>query len=146
MELRYNEHGNLVPGFYDMSLEKVGSIFCFNRHRAWLFEGVKLAIEDLKKIDCKTVYLDGSYVTKIELPKDFDMCWDDTGLDLVKVSKICPPLFDCGWKMKKMKARYRGDVAPANSIADMDKGINFLGFFTEDKQGRDKGIIRISIA
>jgi hypothetical protein len=145
MALRYNEQGNLEPGFYDMSLEEVRSIFCHNKHRSWLFEGIELAIEHLKKIGCKTIFLDGSYITKKELPKDFDLCWDDTDLSIVTAAKICPELFDCGWRMQKMKNRYRGDVAPANSIADFNKGINFLGYFTEDKQGRDKGIIRISI-
>ncbi len=145
MNLQYNNFGNLMPGMFDGTLEEAKSIFCFNERRKWLFEGLELAVQDLKSIGCQRIYLDGSYVTKKLLPDDYDMCWDDNGINLVWVSQVCPSLTDAGRKMEKIKARYRGDVAPANNIADLKKGINFLGYFMEDRQGRDKGIVRISL-
>ncbi len=144
MELKY-QNGQLEPGIYELELNYVEREFCYNEHRKWLFEGIKLAIADLQKIGCIYIYLDGSYVTKKILPKDFDLCWDESNIDLVASSRVCPELFDPGWKFEKFKSRYRGDVAPANSIADQDRGINYLGYFMEDRQGRDKGIVKIFI-
>jgi hypothetical protein len=145
MALIYNQFGNLEPGFYDMEWDDFKEVFGFNEHRRWLLEGAELAIEDLRTVNCETIYMDGSFITKEQDPEDYDLCWDDTNIRLVEVMKKCYPLVDAGWKMSKIRARYRGDVAPANNIADMKKCINFLGYFTEDKQGRDKGIIRIKI-
>jgi hypothetical protein len=145
MAIEYNEFGNLKYGTYEMSIDEFRITFCYNEHRLWLFEGMQLAIEHLKKIGCEAIYVDGSFVTKKIMPSDYDLCWDDTGINLVNVSRACPSLTDAGRKMEKIKKVYRGDVAPANNIADLKKGINFLGYFMEDKQGRAKGIIRISL-
>jgi hypothetical protein len=121
-------------------------LFGYNEWRRWLLEGIELAISDFRTIGCKAFYANGSFVKKgEEEPGDFDICWEDDGIDLLKAGQRCPGLFDGGKKMQKIKDRYRGDVVPANNIADMDRGINFLGFFMEDKEGRDKGIIRIEI-
>jgi len=145
MELTYASFGALEPGIYPMTWEEFKEKFGYNEYRAWLLEGLEWAIADLKKIGCKAIFVDGSFITKKILPGDFDLCWEEEGVDLVAASKICPGLFDCGRKMEKIKARYRGDVAPSESIADIKKDITFLGLFTEDRQGRAKGIIRISI-
>jgi len=144
MELRYT-NGQLEPGIYELDLNQVEQEFCFNEHRKRLFEGIKLAIADLQKIGCKYIYLDGSFVTKKILPKDFDLCWDESGIDLLAARRTCPEIFDPGWKFAKFKSRYGGDVVPATVIANQDRGISYLAFFMEDRQGRDKGIIRIFI-
>ena len=145
MGLKYNQLGNLEPGIYEMDWDEFKDEFGFNEHRRWLLEGAEIAIEDLRTVGCEAIYMDGSFITKKIEPKDYDLCWEDEGINLVDVAKMCRPLIDLGWKKSKMLERYRGDVGPANNIADMDKGITFLGYFTEDKQGRDKGIIRIEI-
>lgn len=145
MELRYNQFGNLEPGTYEMEWDEFKNVFGISAHRCWLIEGMEFAIDDLKTIGCTAIYIDGSFVTKKIVPTDYDLCWEDTGISLVEVKEKCYPLVDGGWKMQKIKERYRGDVAPASNIADMKKCINFLGYYTEDKQGRNKGIIKVKI-
>lgn len=145
MELEYDEFGNLRYETFTMSLAKFKEQFGFNERRQWLLAGLDLAIADLKAIGCTAFYADGSFVTQVEEPGDFDICWVDDGIDLIKARQQSPGLFDGGKKLQKIKERYRGDVLPANNIADHDRGINVLGFFMEDKEGREKGIIRIEI-
>jgi hypothetical protein len=146
MELEYDEFGNLIDKVFTLSWDQFKDLFGYTEWRQWLLQGMELAIADLKKVGCKAIYADGSFVTKKESPGDFDLCWEDEGIDLVKAWQQCPSLFDGGRKMQKIKDRYRGDVVPANNTADTDRGISFLGFFMEDKEGREKGIIRIEIA
>ena len=38
--------------------------------------GLRAALESLKSAGCRTVYLNGSFVTSKEAPNDFDACWD----------------------------------------------------------------------
>lgn len=146
MALEYNEMGYLKPEIHLMSWVEFRETFGYNSHRQELLEGMELAIEDLRSIGCKAIFVDGSFITPEELPGDFDLCWEDKGVDILKAYAKCPPLFDVGRKFEKMKKRYRGDVVPASHEADWDRGINYLGFFMEDREGREKGIIRIEIA
>jgi len=145
MALEYNEFGYLKPQIHPIDWGEFKELFGYNDHRRWLLEGMEIAICDLKTIGCQVFYADGSFITPEELPGDFDICWEDDGIDIRKAHAKCPALFDVGRKFERMKARYRGDVVPANHIADWDRGINYLGFFMEDRQGREKGIIRIDI-
>lgn len=145
MGLIYNDHGNLEDGIYDMTIDEVREKFCFTEIRKWLFEGLLIAIEHLRKVGCTTIYLDGSFVTKKRNPTDYDMCWDDTGFNLINVKKICPELLDPGWKNKKMLERYRGEVIPMNNTNPVT-GINYFSLFTKDKENATtKGIIRVKI-
>lgn len=145
MEPEYDEFDNLRYAIFNMSLTEFKDRFGYNDRRRWLLEGLDLAIADLKAIGCTAFYADGSFVTHEEEPGDFDICWVDEGIDLIRARQQRPGLFDGGRKLQKIKDRYRGDVLPANGIADLDRGINCLGFFMEDKEGREKGVIRIEI-
>jgi hypothetical protein len=145
MDLEYNQFGNLVPGVHEMEWEEFKEKFGITDHRLWLIEGIELAIEDLRKVGCPAIFIDGSFVTKKAIPTDFDLCWEDEGISLKDVKKICYPLVDCGWRMSTIIERYRGEVVPKNNIIDLDKGLTVYAWYTEDRQGRDKGIIKINI-
>ena len=43
--------------------------------------GLRAAMVSLKDAGCKTVYVDGSFVTGKERPGDFDACWEEEGVD-----------------------------------------------------------------
>ena len=145
MELEYDEFGNLGHRIFEMSWEEFKELFGYNEKRRWLLEGMELAISDFKKIGCKAFYADGSLVTSKEEPGDYDICWDDTGMELLKAWQKCPELFDIGRNGQKIKDRYRGDVVPANNCPDPDSGINFVAYFMKDQEDRKKGIIRVEI-
>jgi len=143
--LKYNSYGFLEPGVYDLNWEDFKEIFTFNNHRKKLFAGLELAISELRAVGCSQVYINGSFITRKEFPEDFDICWDEENVNLELLTRSYRGLIDFGHKMKTIKQRYGGDIVPMTSIADEKKGIIFLWFFQEDRQGRQKGIIRISL-
>ena len=143
MELSYNEFGNLEEGEYEMTLADFKTTFGYTAHRKRLLEGLDIAISDLLSIGCTTIYMDGSFITKERFPSDYDLCWDDTGYELVNVKQQCPRLIDWGPKFSTMRENYLGEVVPMNST-DF-KGDNFYTRLTKDRNGRKKGIIKIII-
>ena len=95
----------------------------------------------LRVARCKTVYLDGSFVTAKSIPGDFDACWDDAG---VSVRKLDPVLLDFTHKRRAQKQKYHGEFFPGGAPAA--PGSVFIDFFQTDKHtGQEKGIIRIRL-
>ena len=45
--------------------------------RRQLLYGLGMAINSLRRAGCRTVYIDGSFVTSKEIPNDFDACWEE---------------------------------------------------------------------
>ncbi len=39
--------------------------------------GLGAAMENLKTAGCRTVYLDGSFVTSKDIPDDYNACWEE---------------------------------------------------------------------
>jgi hypothetical protein len=46
----------------------------------------------LKAAGCRTIYIDGSFVTSKQKPGDFDACWEDNGVDIKYLESIAPTL------------------------------------------------------
>ena len=59
----------------------------------------------LKDAGCKTVYVDGSFVTGKERPGDFDACWEEEGVDPTILDPVLLT-FDAG--RATQKAKYMG--------------------------------------
>ena len=104
--------------------------------------GLRAALDSLKAAGCKTVYLDGSFVTSKEVPNDFDACWEEAGVDPAVLDPVLLT-FDPG--RVTQKAKYMGELFPASAVAGGD-GFSFLEFFQTDKEaGRPKGIVAIDL-
>jgi hypothetical protein len=134
----FMENGNLPPGIHVASLGDIERRFTQTPHRKSLFDGlVRLAIH-LKEAGCKTLYLDGSYVTRKETPADYDAVWDPTGVS----AKIDPDLLRRN-KLPERKQRYLGDVFV--HVPEFG-GFDHLKEFQLDKGDRSpKGIIKIDL-
>jgi len=131
----------LPPGIHDATLDEARNRFATNDHRKRLFDGFARATEMLRVAGCRTVYLDGSFVTTKPHPGDFDACWDDAG---VSVRKLDPVLLDFTNKRRTQKQKYHGELFPAWASAAL--GSAFIDFFQTDRHtGKDKGIIRIRL-
>ena len=105
-------------------------------------EGLRAALENLKRAGCRTAYIDGSFVTSKEVPNDFDGCWEEAGVDPFALDPVLLT-FDPG--RASQKAKYMGELFPASTIASGD-GFSFLEFFQTDKEtGRSKGIVAIDL-
>ncbi len=104
---------------------------------------MKRALNGLKTAGCRVVYVDGSFVTAIDEPGDFDACWSVEG---VTAEKIDPVLLDFDNQRLKQKIKFGGELFPASHIADPNTMEVFLDFFqTRAEDGSPKGIVAIDL-
>jgi hypothetical protein len=131
--------GNLPPGVHDATWDELVGTFGFNSRRAELLHGLHEALQSLAQAGCRRAYIDGSFVTAEEDPGDFDGCWEAVGVD---PTLLDPELLDFRKARAAQKARYGGELFPANAAAD-PAGRAFLEFFQIDREGQPKGIVAI---
>lgn len=139
----FHINGNLPPGIYWATWDIFISRFGHTPHRKLLCEGLFIGITSLVKVGCKTVYIDGSFVTSKEHPGDFDACWDDRGIDWSKLMQIDPTMLNFVNMRAAQKAKYKGEFFPASNIANNTE--TFLDFFQTDRDGNPKGIVAIDL-
>lgn len=137
----FNSDGNLPPGVHWATWQDFATRFGTTPHRQQLLKGLKSALDSLSKAGCRTVYLDGSFVTEKENPNDFDGCWDEKGVDL---DLLDPILLNLKNKRAAQKAKYWGEFFPALIEAN-DAGSTYLEFFQTDRNGNLKGIVAIDL-
>ncbi|MGA1824153.1 MAG: DUF6932 family protein [bacterium] len=131
----------LPPGIHEATLDDVAYSFATNARRKILYDGLVKGCQALKVAGCSTVYLDGSYITEKLYPRDFDVCWDPTG---VNPAKLDPVLLDFSNKRRNQKMKYGGEFFPSSAKADGSR--TFIDFFQTDREsGNEKGIIRIRL-
>lgn len=131
----------LPKGIHDADINEFKRVFVNNQHRKMLFRGLKKMVNALKNAGCKTVYIDGSYVTSKENPNDYDICWDTKGVD---INKLDPVLITFANKREAQKNKYLGECFPSHF--DAGNGQTFIDFFQIDRYtGESKGILRLHI-
>lgn len=143
MDLTFQANGNLPKGIHVMLIEEFETKFGSNSHRKKLIEGLKRGMSHLKDCGCKTIFIDGSFVTTKEMPGDFDACWDSDGVDFPKLVSQYSTLVDFDDHRKNQKNLYFGEFFPASIITD--GGVPFIAFFQKDKNGDPKGIVQIDL-
>lgn len=80
-------------------------------------------------------------MTEKPIPRDFDVCWDPTG---VEPGRLDPVLLDFDNLRRNQKLKYGGEFFPSSARADGTH--NFADYFQTDRDtGKNKGIIRIRI-
>lgn len=141
----FDANNNLPPGLHEATLEEIEAKFTSNLKRKGHFQLLKQLIIDLKAIGCKTIYIDGSFITKKELPNDIDICWDSKDVDIIVAKRDMPILWDFSNKRYEQQKKYHADIFPANCI-EADSRLYFRDFFQLDKNtGKPKGIIKLEI-
>ena len=96
----------------------------------------------MKGAGCKTLYLDGSFVTAKEFPSDFDGCWDPDGVD---GAKLDPVLLVYDNLRAAQKDKYHGELFISTLLADR-QGTSYLDYFQRDKDTLvPKGIVAIDL-
>ena len=133
--------GLLQPGIHWATWAEVEERFATTEWRRTLSDGIRRAAESLKEANCRTLYLNVSFVTSKNHPGDFDGCWDPDGVD---PRKLDPVLLTFGNRRAAQKTKYHGELFISSSTAD--GGMTFLDFFQRDKAtGNPKGIIGIDL-
>ena len=137
-----NANGHLPPEIHWATWDELKERYGKNPWRQHLLTGLGAVLENLKAAGCRTVYVDGSFVTSKELPNDYDACWEEAGVDPERLDPVLLT-FDAG--RATQKARYFGESFPASVTADPE-GLSFLEFFRTDKEtGEAKGIVAIDL-
>ena len=110
--------------------------------RRRLLSGLAAALRNLRAAGCALAYVDGSFVTAKAEPGDFDACW---GVDGVVPELLDPALLDFSDGRAAQKARFGGELFPAE-LPEGASGRTFLEFFQTDREtGRRKGIVSLDL-
>ncbi len=138
----FDDTGRLPPGVHWAEWAEFSERYGTNPHRRVLLAGLKRAIEALRVAHCDTVYIDGSFVTSKDFPHDFDACWS---FQEVVPELLDPVLLDFDNWRAAQKAKFYGELFPAEATADLS-GRRFLEFFQVDKETEEpKGIIALDL-
>ena len=137
----FDEHGNLPPGIHHATWSEIVTRYATSVRRRELLDGLLDALRSLKGARCATAYLDGSLVTSKDHPGDFDACWESDGVIL---NRLDPELLTFSDGRAAQKARYGGELYPAELPADAD-GTTYLDFFQRDRLKQQKGIIALDL-
>lgn len=134
--------GNLPPGVHEATWPEFVARYGYNATRLALLAGLKSALDALRAAGCWRAYINGSFVSGNEEPGDFDGCWEATGMDLTLLD---PVLLTFARRRAAQKAKYGGELFPAEASADQF-GTRFLDFFQRDKRtGEPKGIVAFNL-
>ena len=131
----------LPPGVHVATWGEVAQRFGTNERRREILENLLRALQALRATGYRRAYVDSSFVTSKKLPRDFDGCWDDAGVDY---DLLDPVLLEFADHRAAQKAAFDGELFVANWQAD-PLGTLFLDFFQRDRDGRAKGIIQIDL-
>jgi hypothetical protein len=134
--------GYLAEGVHCLTLADVARQFAWNARRRFLFEGFRRAHDSLASAGCRTILLDGSFVTAKETPGDWDAAFDPVG---VIPERLDPILIKHDDGRRAMRAKYLGDIFPWSALAAGSDGPIFRQFFQKDRDGLPKGIIEIKL-
>jgi hypothetical protein len=135
----FEANGNLPAGIHQSTWNELSKRFGRSGRRKKLLEGMAAALGDLAAAGCRAVYINGSFVTRKSEPNDYDLCWSIEG---VAPERLDPVLLDFSPRGRRaMKAKYLGDLFPAE-VPEGASGKAFLDFFQTDRRtGKPKGIV-----
>lgn len=127
----------LPPGIHPATMDEVKVVFVVNSVRERLFGGFGQGAWALARAGCRTVYLDGSFVTDKPFPGDYDVCWETTGVD---DRKLDPVFLDFRDGRSAQKEKFFGEFFPAR------RGMSLMNLFQTDKfTGAAKGILQVTL-
>jgi hypothetical protein len=132
--------GYLPPGVHQAPWGEIAPRFSGNGHRLRLIGGLLAALQNLAGAGCRSVLLDGSFVSEKELPEDYDGAWDTLG---VQPTLLDPVLLDFSNGRAAMKSKYLGELFPATAAAA--PGVLYRDFFMKDRNGVPKGNVQIDL-
>ena len=139
---KFQADGNLPPGVHWATWDEIYDRYGTTRWRRQLLAGLRSAVDNLRIAGCQTVYLDGSFVSSKLEPGDFDACWEEAGVDEVKLDPVLLTFSD---SRAAQKAKFSGELFPASMELGLGRSA-FLDFFQTDKHtGAQKGIVALDL-
>ena len=100
--------------------------FGFNGHRSRLLCGLLVALKNLADAGCRSVLLNGSFVSNKELLEGHEGVWHTMG---VNEGLSDPILLDFRHTRSAMKSKYQGELFPAGIMVAL--GVTYEIFFSK---------------
>ena len=135
------DDGRLPPGEHVATWDEVVDRFGWTERRRRLLDGLAEAVELLTVAGCRTLWLNGSFVTAKYEAVDFDACWDTDGVDL---DALDPVLLDLSDHRAAQKGRFGGELFP--NVVEAQSGLSFAEFFQNERDTGRKGIVVIYLS
>jgi hypothetical protein len=134
--------GNLPPGVHSASLEQIRRRFATNHRRREIFEGLEWVVGELLGRGVQEIWINGSFVTSKVRPRDVDVIFSPTvgyghGWGILHISS-----------RDALKLQRRVDLLTSSSgQPDLVTGllVPILDFFQRDRNGRRKGILKLTV-
>ena len=104
-------HWYLPPGIHEATWNEFCDRLITGLQREKLKQGMEPMLQILRFAGCKSVKIDGSFVTSKLSPNDFDGTWDPKGVDRSRLD----PIIDLEQK-QLMKEKYNGELFRQSSI------------------------------
>ncbi|BDA66130.1 unknown protein [Calothrix sp. PCC 7716] len=140
----FDENGNLPPGVHFCEWDEFLERFDYNDKRSRLIDGLILAMEQLQAAGCRTIYINGSFVTMKPDPVDFDACYDNEAVDEEYLRIHAPRLLNF-YDRAGQKAKYKGEIFPSDQPVG-SYSITSYELFQRDRSLNKKGIIAIDLS
>lgn len=138
----FTADGILPAGIYYASWAAFTARFAITPAREWLLEGLRMAVVEFLSAGCKTLYVDGSFVSSKPIPNDYDACWDPDDVDL---DRLDPVLLLTEMGQPTQKAKYRGEFWMADAPTRTTVSPHLALFQNDRHTGQAKGIIALDL-
>ena len=117
----------LPSGIHEATWNEFCDRFITGLQREKLKQGMEPMLQNLRDAGCKSVKIDGSFVTSKLNPNDFDGTWNPDGVDFT----ILDSVINAGDKLL-MKEKYLGELYRQDLI-EAGSGKTFDEFFQIDR-------------
>jgi hypothetical protein len=134
------EKGLLPAGEHAATWDELVERFGWNEWRRGLLDGLAEALDLLAAAGCRRVWINGSFVTAKDQPRDVDVCWELEGVDLEHIDPVFLEL-DSGRAAQKV--RFRCEFLP--NVVEAGSGLVFSEFFQNERDGSRKGIVILDL-
>ena len=137
----YDKNGNLPHGRlpYICTWAEFSERYGYNKQRLHLLKELRAVCNQLRNAGCRWFYVDGSFITNKLAPRDWDACWDPSGVDLDQLdNKFHSDLF-----RNQVKHEYSGDLFV---LLPRLPGGNWVAWWQQDRRtGFRKGILKMDL-
>lgn len=144
-----NQHGVLDPGFYDLSLRDVSTLFGgFQRtdRRIDLFARLSAMVEEVKSFTfARRLIIDGSFTSSKDEPSDVDLIFvvKDGTLPLPAASN---PFEYSALSSRRLRRKYGFDVLVVNEGSEAyDRYVEYFSRLKEGPSDVRKGLVRLEL-
>lgn len=141
---KFGRNDLLPPGEHEASWAEVKKRFGTNPQRRELLEGLREMCLVVRLAGIKRLFLDGSFVTRKNIPGDYDCYYLNEGDVMNRLNELDEVLLDFSNERLAMKAKYKGEIWPHDWFGIRPQLIK--DFFQEDKHTHEpKGIIVLDV-